>query len=303
MTLRIFFVGLVAFSYNDGTNPTAMKVDLPSEPTHFPFLLYDEDQWTLPATRCNYVLHLIDLMNRRFGIAALLTVALTSVSSRQALTESPNSNALVVYASQSGMPTLDQGVGGGNPFASALIELLQRPSLTLRELRSDLIELAKEKSRAFQVPDFPIIPEATQWRLKPVPASPNRLALVFVFSDYRNAGRSSLPGARYDLDRVASSLKEAGFAVQAAANPTRGELKVLLTELSRRSETAEAALIYTTGHGYEHEGVVYLLPGDYPFDAGSNRLPDLSVDVAALARHLKAKSANLVFFGGCRTHW
>jgi len=34
------------------------------------------------------------------------------------------------YASQSGAETLDQGEGGGNPFASALIELLGRPTIT-----------------------------------------------------------------------------------------------------------------------------------------------------------------------------
>ena len=74
-------------------------------------------------------------------------------------------------------------------------------------------------------------------------------------------------------------------------------------KLSGRSREAEAAVIYLTGHGFEHGGRVYLMPGDYPFDKGPKRLPELAVDVAGLAKYLRAKSANVVFFGGCRTHW
>jgi hypothetical protein len=49
-----------------------------------------------------------------------MTVCLT----RDALAE-----PIYLYASQKGKPTLDQGEGGGNPFASALVELLSRKTL------------------------------------------------------------------------------------------------------------------------------------------------------------------------------
>jgi uncharacterized caspase-like protein len=141
------------------------------------------------------------------------------------------------------------------------------------------------------------------WRLKPVPASEKRVALVFVYSNYSDAGAASLPGAQRDLGRVSEALKEPGFEVEMVANPTKLELQAALDKLSSRSEEAEAAVIYLTGHGFQHDGRVYLLPNDYSFAEGPGRLPELAIDVASLTKYLKARSANALFFGGCRTHW
>lgn len=207
---------------------------------------------------------------------------------------------LVFYASQSGKPTLDRGEGGGNPFASALVELLGRQSLTYTELQAGLVALTKEKSRGVQVPECPTVVESADWRLKPVPASAKRVALVVIYSDYRNTGVSSLPGAERDLERVATALRNAGFDVKTIANPSRNALKATLDELSEASKGAEAALVYMTGHGFEHHGQVYLMPNDYPFAA--RVLPERAVDVPSFAGYLKAKKANLVLFGGCRTY-
>jgi hypothetical protein len=207
----------------------------------------------------------------------------------------------VFYASQSGKSTLDQGQGGGNPFASALVELLERQSLTYPELYAGLTTLTKEKSRGFQVPEGTIAVDSTQWRVKPIPPAAKRVALVAVYSDYSNAGVSSLPGADRDLKGVTAALGQAGFKVQATANPSRDDLHAALEALSARSEDAEAAVIYVTGHGFEHRGHVYLVPNDNPLAMGSGWLPGRAVDVQSLAGFVKAKRANLVFFGGCRT--
>jgi len=228
--------------------------------------------------------------------AAVAAMLLAAASSQRA-------TPIVFYASQSGRSTLDQAEGGGNPFASALIGLIHRPSLTLGELRAELIVLTEEKSRGFQVPDATKTVDEPSWRLKPVPASEKRVALVFVYSTYRDAGVSSLPGAEHDLERVTQALQDAGFEVQSALNPKRNELRAALAELSSRSVGAEAAVVYLTGHGFEQGGRVYLMPGDYPFEEGANRLSELAVDVAKLAGYLKAKDANIVFYGGCRTYW
>jgi hypothetical protein len=207
---------------------------------------------------------------------------------------------LVFYASQSGRPTLDQGEGGGNPFASALVELLERQSLTYTELQAGLIALTKEKSRGVQVPECPAVVESANWRLKPVPASAKRVALVVVYSAYHSARVSSLPGAERDLERVATALRGAGFDVKTIANPSRNALQANLDELSRASKSAEAALVYMTGHGFEHHGQVYLMPNDYPFAAKVS--PERAVHVPSFAGYLKAKRANVVLFGGCRTY-
>jgi hypothetical protein len=55
-----------------------------------------------------------------------------------------------LFGTQSGGRTLNQGEGGGSPFASALIELLARKKLTIDTLARDIAELTERSSRAFQ---------------------------------------------------------------------------------------------------------------------------------------------------------
>ena len=230
------------------------------------------------------------------GVTAMLLAAVVATSSqRPAKAESKPAAPVIFYASQSGRSTLDQGEGGGNPFASALIEALERPSLAYAEFRTDLIALTKEKSRGFQEPDASTSVDSTQWRVEPISAPCKRVALVFVYSNYGNAGVTSLPGAKRDLVWVAAALKSAGFDVQVAIDPTQNDLRVALDALSRRSQNAEAAIIYLTGHGFEHRGQVYLMPNDYPFEEGSKRLSELAVHVPSLVGYLKARSATLCF--------
>jgi hypothetical protein len=57
-----------------------------------------------------------------------------------------------------------------------------------------------------------------------------------------------------------------------------------------------------TGHGCQHRGRVYLMPADYPFGQGPTRLAERAIRVADLGRGLGA-TANLVFYGGCRSRW
>lgn len=209
---------------------------------------------------------------------------------------------VVFYASQSGQKTLDQGDAGGNPFASALVELLERPRLTVGALQSELVVLTKRKSRGLQVPEQTAVVGAPRWRLRPAPVESRRVALVVVYSSYR--GAAPLPGADRDLERVGAALRGAGFDVRAIANPTRGGLRAALEALSRQSQDAEAAIVYLTGHGFQRRGRVYLMPGNYPFAQGATRLAERAIRVSHLGRYLDASTVNIVFFGGCRsTRW
>src|SRR5262245_45193150 len=107
------------------------------------------------------------------------------------------------YASQAGRPTLDQGEGGGNPFASALVELLARDRLTFEAFRTEIVALTRRKSRRFQRPEVRARVALGPWQLLPKPAAARRVALVVVFSDYAASGAAqSLPGAKQDMDRV-----------------------------------------------------------------------------------------------------
>ena len=57
-------------------------------------------------------------------------------------------------------------------------------------------------------------------------------------------------------------------------------------------------------HGVELDGIVYLLPGDYPMlkGFGSVQLRRHAVSVTQMVNAASACGQNLVFFAGCRIH-
>ena len=204
------------------------------------------------------------------------------------------------YASQTGRQTLDQGEGGGNPFASALVDILARDKLTFETFISESIDLTRKKSRGFQRPEMVSKVNLGAWQLLPKPSTEKRIALVLVFSDYRISGARSLPGAKNDLYRISKSLAEAEFEVQTAIDPDKSKLNRILKEFSERSKTSDVAVLYTTGHGVEVNGIIYLLPGDYPLVYGKSKLNERAIRLTRIGNAVQAKKVNLVFYGGCR---
>ena len=207
----------------------------------------------------------------------------------------------IIYASQPGRATLDQGEDGGNPFASALIELPNKPSLSLDQLLDQMVTITYQKSGGYQLPDVSGIRAASNWKIKPNQSPKKNIALVATFSRYDADGISWLPGAERDRIRVSNALRAAGFKVATVANPTKGELEHLLHEMAVASKDADAAFIYVTGHGFEDQGRVYLAPSNYHFNPRKSAVNDGAIYIGQLGSGLQAKQANLVFFGGCRT--
>jgi Caspase domain len=208
---------------------------------------------------------------------------------------------LIFHASQSGKPTLDEGEGGGNPFASSLIELLRRPALRFANLGTELSALTFRKSNGFQSADVPRLPPQQSWSLVPAPTGERRRALVLVFSDYeKSGGAPSLPGAKHDADRIAVALKNAGFDVQIAIDQDLAATRATLSAFASRSANDDISVIYATGHGVEVDGTVFLVPGDYPIAAKNSKLRTHALKLSAIASSGRARRANLVFYGGCR---
>lgn len=236
-----------------------------------------------------------------YALAGALLMALLYKS--MAPLPAPAGEPIYFYASQAGRPTLDQGEGGGNPFASALVELLGRDSLTFKAFRAELVDVTKRKSRGFQQPEVPARADLGTWQFLPKLSAERRVALVVVFSDYSTSGATpSLPGAKHDMHRVADALDTAGFEVQTVLDPDSATLQMALREFASRSAASEVAVLYTTGHGAEVEGNVYLFPGDYFFSRGSGALRNRAVRLMTLGAALQASRANLVFYGGCRNN-
>jgi uncharacterized caspase-like protein len=212
-----------------------------------------------------------------------------------------DAETLIFHAAQSGKQTLDQGEGGGNPFASALIETLARPRLALSEFPAALKELTVRKSRGFQAPDVPGQVAHRQWLLAPRPDGETRIALVLAVSDYaKSGGAQSLPGVKHDADRVAAALTKAGFATEMALDLDLEQMRQRLSAFAAQSKQHDAALIYTTGHGVEVGGKVFLLPGNYPVPSQNAALSVKALTLSEIASAPQAKSVNLIFYGGCR---
>ncbi len=210
---------------------------------------------------------------------------------------------LIFYATQSGKLALDSASGGGNPFATALIQSLQDHSLPIIELSDYLSSTTSTLSNGFQIPDCPSEIILPNFKLSKAAPFEIRVALVIVISDYSESEAPSLPGARHDAERIAQALQQAGFETVLVINSTAEEFKDTLKEFSEYSRTADVALIYSTGHGVESNGAVRLLFGNFPLKEGASVLETHAIRIDEIAQSSRAYMANLIFFGGCREYF
>ncbi|MEZ5844565.1 MAG: caspase family protein [Hyphomicrobiaceae bacterium] len=244
-------------------------------------------------------------MRIRRGIPRIASASVAAVSALLVMVLAPRaeagSGALVFHGASSGKTTLDEGEGGGNPFASALIELLGRPPLRLGALPTALRAATALKSRGHQAADVPTI-DGHDADLSLVPAAPGerRLALVLVVADYELSALVSLPGARRDAERVARALRTAGFSTEVAVDRGLARMRETLAGFRARSREHDIAVVYATGHGVEVDGRVRLLPGDYPSERGNTALVDRALPLSEIAAAAAARRINLIFYAGCR---
>jgi Caspase domain len=231
---------------------------------------------------------------------------------------------LIVYATRSGGTTLDRDDHGGNPFATALIALAARAELELAALLPALRDATHTGSGGHQLPEWAGRVAPASWRF----AAPDsgvgvgvggvgvgvggvgdgavperRCALVLVVSRYPALPNPRLDGAAHDERRIAAMLAGHGFSVTQGVAPGRAALLHALREFAHASRAHDAALVYSTGHGIESGGVVYLVPGDYPFERGYGAalLRRHAVAVPRIASACGATQMNATFFAGCRS--
>jgi hypothetical protein len=210
----------------------------------------------------------------------------------------------IVFATRSGGRTIDQDLFGGNPFATALIQLTSEEPIPLRQFPRRLRARTIAASKRQQIPEWTNWPEQERWSFQLPPGSrqERRCALVLIVSDYADAGLRSLDGAANDERRISAMLAANGFSVTQGVAPSRAALLAALANFGRLTRTHDAAAIYCTGHGVESTGGVHLLPGDYPDpgDCSPARLRARALSVGRMATACSASRINLVFFAGCR---
>jgi hypothetical protein len=211
----------------------------------------------------------------------------------------------IFFGTSAGHSALDGDKQGGNPFASALIEIAADPDAPLRSWPALLREKTSQRTAGMQVPDAQPGTGDPGWRFAESfdGEREQRTALVLVVSAYAAPQVPRLFGAEHDERRLAAMFASHGFSVTQGVAPSRRALRAALRTFAARSAESATAAIYCTGHGVEAEGRTYLLPGDYPFawGFGTAMLRRCAVPLDRLVSSACGRQLNLVFFAGCRT--
>lgn len=140
-------------------------------------------------------------------------------------------------------------------------------------------------------------------RRAPATASPDgrRIALVIGNSAYQSESRLKNPGN--DARAVARKLRAIGFAeVIEAFDVSRTQMLEVLRSFGEKSETADWAFVYFSGHGLEVDGTNYLVPVDARMRSRGS-VEDEAVSIErVLALTANAKIAKIVVLDACRSN-
>jgi hypothetical protein len=233
-------------------------------------------------------------MIRRFLSVMLAAAAIASASAQTAV---PPPGALIYYAGQAGRLTQDRDKLGGNPFASALVEVLRVEPTTLEDFTARLSAANARHSGGWQQMQFPR--KLPYWKMKAADGE-KRVALVLINADYsKTNGVYSLPGAAFDAHRVPEALTAAGFETTLVLDANAEQARAKIAEFAKLSETADASLVYIGGHGIQHKRVVYWMMGDYP-EQNPKWLATHAITIEEIGKAGRARNVNLVLYASCR---
>ena len=234
------------------------------------------------------------LTRRGLAVAGLAAIAGASVAQSTPLPAAP----LIYYGGAPARLTMDRDDKGGNPLASALIDVLGKEPLTLAEFGPELAAATSRHAGGWQMVEAPKKVPDPKWKLSE-DAGQTRVALVLINSDYTSPGVESLPGARFDAKRLPAALGSAGFRTTLLLDANDDAVRQALKDFAASSASADVSLIFLGGHGVQHRRVVYWMMRDYP-DRNARWLSTHALSVAEISSAARARSANLVLYGGCR---
>jgi len=240
-------------------------------------------------------------MIRRALFSAFLGLALVAGASAQSSLVTAPPKPLVYYAGQAGRLTSDRDAQGGNPFASALVLVLneQRRKLTLADFGARLAEANARFSGGWQQLQMPRPLPDPKLRIDAEKGG-RRVALVLINADYsKSGGAYSLPGARFDVQRVPKALLEAGFETMVVFDANAETARKAMADFAVRSAGADASLIYVGGHGIQRKRMVYWMMGDYP-EQDAKWLPTHAISLDEIGKAGQARSVNVVLYASCR---
>lgn len=232
-------------------------------------------------------------LNRRAVLAAF---AAAGASPARAQTTPAPPPALIYYAGQAGRLTSDRSSQGGNPFATAVCEVIAERPLSLETFTRRLAETNQIHSRGWQTLDYPRTLPDPKRRLD---KGETRLALVLINADYSQSDAYSLPGAARDAERVPQALTQAGYDTTLILDRTAEGARAALADFAAKSESADNAIIYIGGHGLQHGRTVYWMMGDFP-GRDAKWLGSHAIPVNEIATSSRARTLNLILYASCR---
>lgn len=233
----------------------------------------------------------------RRSFLSLLGAALVAPAVAQTMPQPP-APPLVYYGGLPARLTMDRDDRGGNPLASALIDVLREAPLTLADFGPRLAAATSRHAGGWQLMEAPRKLPDPGWTLTTGPGQ-TRVALLLINSRYTAPNVESLPGARFDATRLPAALEAAGFRATLLLDAADDAVRRALKDFALRSAGADASLVFLGGHGVQHKRVVYWLMRDYP-DQSAKWLPTHALTVSEVGRAARARGANLVLYGGCR---
>lgn len=198
----------------------------------------------------------------------------------------------IVFATRPAQAAYDRDAFGGNPFATALIEILEArldEDLAFElEVRTGLHSAGQQVADASRLvhDDTLLFNDDT-----------GAVALVMVFADYGDDRElASLPGAAFDAARVAAALERKGVPTRSVVARTADQYRRELADFALRSAGSKRALLYTTGHGIAPAGAVQLLAPDVE----TTRSGRNAIALEEISGALQATERNLLLYAACR---
>jgi hypothetical protein len=237
----------------------------------------------------------MQLTRRSFGLV------LSSAGAAPAFAQSvsPPPAPVFIHAGAPGQLTQDRDARGGNPFASALVDVLQQDQLTLEQFCAQLSVGNARYSGGWHRMQMPRVLSKPETRIDA--AGGRGVALVLINADEsRAAGIYSLPGAAVDARRVPEALEQAGFETRLVLDAGADAAREALAEFERVSAAADVALVYIGGHGVQKGRTVYAVMGDYPDPQSSRHLATHALPLEAFGGAARARTLNLVLYASCR---
>ena len=137
------------------------------------------------------------------------------------------------------------------------------------------------------------------------PIDGRRVALIIGNTDYDGAAWSILPNASNDARHIASILGDeargaARFDVELVTDGTREEIMAALASFAEKAAAADIAMVYFSGHGFEHNLDNYIVPVGAPGAVNESNVAQRFINMSEVVGAAAARGFSVFFLDACR---